>query len=165
MDSGQPHGCPESNFQKLPFSARSRSPDRRSLAIRLLAPAFFVVVAEQILPPATIAIALAIVAFLSSELAAALARIGLEVFARQRSRVTSQALPAYIGVVAAIVASEASCLSAYALAEGRATHRAHAEHSQCTSGRRLDHFAATGLLSNTTGDIVKSISVHVFLPN
>jgi hypothetical protein len=149
----------------LPVGARSRLPVRLSLAIRLLAPAFFVVVAEKILPPATIAIALAIVAFLTSVLTTALARLGLEVFARERIRVTLQTLPAHVRVVAAVVAPEAPSFGAYALTKCRATQRAHTEHSKGAPGRRFHHLAATGLSSDITCEIVKTNSVHVFLPN
>jgi hypothetical protein len=135
------------------------------LVIRLLAPALLVVVAEKVLPPAAIAIALAIVAFLTSELATAPARVALDVLARERIWVTFQTLPTNVGIVAAVVAPEAPCLSAYALADGRATHDAHAERGECAPRRRLHHPAATGLLSNIAGEIVKPLSVHTFLPN
>jgi hypothetical protein len=89
----------------------------------------------------------------------------LPVLTGERVRVTFQTLPAYIGIPAAVVAPEAPRLGAYLPAEGRATHRAHAERGQRAASCRLDHVAATGLISNIAGEIVKPISVHAFLPN
>jgi hypothetical protein len=165
LDAGHPHECPASYFRELLRGAQSRSPVRLRLVIRLLAPAFLIVVAEEVLPPAAIAIALAIVALLPSELATAPARLGLDVLARERIGVTFQTLSTYVGVIAAVVAPKTPCLSVYALAEGRATNRAYSEQSQRAPSRRLHHPAATGLLSNYAGEIVKPISVHAFLPN
>jgi hypothetical protein len=148
-------GASNFDFLSQTAGAESRSRVERLLTGHAISPALFVFVAEEVFPPAAIAVALAVVAILASERATALTRIRLQVLARERVGVTFQALSANIGIVAAVVASEAPCLGAHILAEGGASHGTHTQNGQCAPSRRLDHPAATGLVSNIAGEIVK----------